>query len=96
MAAKVHNQYTMDTSDESKAIIVSTASPYKFVENVLDAIEVSSIPSNDYEQAKMLEKLTGVNVPMAVEELKDAPVIHNKICEVMDMQVVVEELLGIN
>ena len=42
------------------------------------------------------EKLTGVNVPMAVEELKDAPVIHNKICEVMDMQVVVEELLGIN
>ena len=50
VAAKVHNQYTMDTSDESKAIIVSTAA-YKFVENVLDAIEVSSIPSNDYEQA---------------------------------------------
>ena len=63
VAAKVNEQYKADSKDTTKALIVSTASPYKFAESVLEAIEASSTGLDDYEQAKLLNELTGVEIP---------------------------------
>ncbi len=96
VAAKVNEQYKADSKDTTKTLIVSTASPYKFAESVLEAIEASSTGLDDYEQAKLLNELTGVEIPEAVKELKTAPVLHDKVCETTEMQAFVEKILKIN
>ena len=78
-----------------KTVIVSTASPYKFAKSVLGALHVQEIPENDYEQAELLKKLSKTDIPMAVEELRTAPVIHKKVCKTDEMQAVVKEILKI-
>ena len=39
VAAHVCAQYRKDTQDEKKCLVASTASPYKFVRNVMTAID---------------------------------------------------------
>ncbi len=98
VAAKVYQEYLEETKDKTKTLIVSTASPYKFAEHVLEAIlpssdEKPSITSSDYEQVKLLNELTNVDIPNAIKEIKDAPVLHDRVCETAEMQTVVEDLL---
>ena len=58
VACHVYNQYVSETNEMTKSIIVSTASPYKFADSVLRAINEEGIPEDDYEQAKVLQKLS--------------------------------------
>lgn len=95
VAASVYHSYVNDTKDPTKTVIISTASPYKFGSSVLSAIQSEAIPEDDYEQAKMLENLTGVRIPNAVEEIRTAPVLHNRVCETSKMQQTVEDILKI-
>ena len=39
VAATVYNKYKADTKDETKTVIASTASPYKFTRSVMEAID---------------------------------------------------------
>ena len=39
VAAAVYNKYKADTKDETKTVIASTASPYKFTRSVMEAID---------------------------------------------------------
>jgi threonine synthase len=96
VACHVYNQYVSETNEMTKSIIVSTASPYKFADSVLRAINEEGIPEDDYEQAKVLQKLSSVSIPKAVEELNNAPILHNTICEVRKMQDTVEKILNLN
>lgn len=95
VAASVYNKYVNDSKDLTKTVIVSTASPYKFTQSVLEAIAPDSLPADDYEQAKVLKSISGVTIPKAVEELRQAPVLHNMVCETSQMQGLVEKYLKI-
>jgi threonine synthase len=95
VAASVYNSYTHATNDMAKTVIVSTASPYKFGESVLKAIGEKDIPGEDYEQAKLLSSISGTAIPKAVEELRLAGILHDKVCETAEMQMVVEDILKI-
>jgi len=95
VAASVYHRYTKETADQTKSVIVSTASPYKFAQSVLNAIVSEVIPADDYEQAKMLKAVSGTEIPNAVEEIRNAPVLHKKVCETDKMQMVVENILKI-
>ena len=95
VAASVYHRYTKETADQTKSVIVSTASPYKFAQSVLNAIQSEAIPAEDYEQAKMLKAVSGTEIPNAVEEIRNAPVLHKKVCETDKMQLVVENILKI-
>lgn len=95
VAASVYHNYITETNDSTKAVIVSTASPYKFGKSVLDALHTSDIPEDDYEQALILKKLSKTEIPNAVEEIRTAPVLHTKVCKTEKMQSVVEEILKI-
>jgi len=95
VAASVYFEYINETNDETKSVIVATASPYKFSKSVLAAIGVSSIPEDDYEQAKILADLSHTVIPKAVEELQIAPVLHNRVCDKDKMLGTVEEILKI-
>ncbi len=95
VAASVYHRYVNDTQDQTKTVIVSTASPYKFAQSVLEALHISDIPEEDYEQALLLKEVSHTDIPKAVEELRTAPVLHKKVCETDKMQCFVEEILKI-
>ncbi len=42
-----------------------------------------------------MSRLSGVKVPQAVEEIRTAPVVHCRECDVAQMEKVVREFLGI-
>ncbi len=95
VAASVYCKYAEGTGDATKTVIVSTASPYKFGRSVLEALHIPEIPEDDHEQARMLSKISGTDIPEAVEEIRSAPVVHTKVCDTGKMQAIVEEILKI-
>ncbi|NLL72978.1 MAG: threonine synthase [Clostridiales bacterium] len=95
VAVSVCEKYLQENEDNLKTVIVSTASPYKFAESVLDAIGKKDIPEDDYEQAKILREISGVTIPSAMEEIHSAQVRHKKVCETDKMRAQVEEILKI-
>lgn len=93
VAAAVYAKYVDASESKTKTVIVSTASPYKFTESVLEAVGVEGIPSDDYQQAGILASLSGTAIPDAVEKIHNAPILHKTICETSKMQDMVEGIL---
>ena len=42
VASRVYRKYVAETGDQTKTVIASTASPYKFTRSVMDAIDAES------------------------------------------------------
>ncbi|MBO6164546.1 MAG: threonine synthase [Lachnospiraceae bacterium] len=95
VAAHVYRQYRQETGDATLTVIASTASPYKFTHSVMTAIDPKYDGVEDFALIDELEKLSGVAVPRAVEEIRSAPVVHKDTCEINEMQASVKEFLGI-
>ena len=97
VAASVYHKYKKDTNDaETKTVIASTASPFKFSRSVMDAIDKEKYDSlGDFELVDELNKLSGVKVPAAIEEIRTAPILHDIVCDKSEMQQTVEKLLGL-
>ena len=49
----------------------------------------------DFELVDEMTKITGVKIPQAIEEIRNAEVLHKTICEPEDMQKTVENFLGL-
>ncbi len=95
VAAAVWKEYCEKTGDETTAVIVSTASPYKFSKDVLEAIQGPIEDKNEFEIAAELERVSQIPVPAAVRELETAQIRHTRECDVEDMEKTVAEILGI-
>ena len=86
VAAYADRQYKLNTGDNTKSVVISTASPYKFSKNVLKAIDPSIKAADDFELADILSNLSKVPIPNAVKEIKDAPILHTTVCEITEME----------
>ena len=95
VAACAYNQYKEATKDETKTVIASTASPFKFTRSVMNAIDGKYEAMEDFALVDELSKIANVKVPNAIEEIRTAPVLHKKECEVDEMPMVVKEFLGV-
>ncbi len=95
VAAGVYKKYVADTKDDVPAVIASTASPYKFTRSVMDAISEGHENLDDFGLADALEKLSGVAVPKAVNDIRTAPVLHDRVVDAEDMPKTVKDILGI-
>lgn len=96
VAACVYNSYKEDTKDFKPSIIASTASPYKFARSVMEAIDQNYEKLSDFELIDELGKISNVEIPNAIEEIRTAPVLHHTVADVEDMPAIVKELLGIH
>ena len=96
VAATVYEKYKKDTGDTTKTVIASTASPYKFTRSVLTAIDPKYDSMGDFELVDELNRLSGVDIPKAIEDIRTAPVLHDTVCEVNEMCDNVKRILGIN
>lgn len=95
VAAGVYGKYKADTKDtETKTVIASTASPFKFTRSVMNAIDSKYDAMGDFELVDELSKLGNVKVPQAIEEIRTAEVLHDTVCEVDEMPSVVKKFLG--
>ena len=95
VAANVYKKYVAETGDTTKTVIASTASPYKFTRSVMNAIDSKYDAMSDFELVDELSKLANVAVPNAIEEIRNAQIRHNNVCEVAEMKQVVRDFLGI-
>ena len=95
VAATVLKKYQKDTQDMTKAVIASTASPFKFTRSVMNAIDAKYDSMTDFELVDELSKIANVDVPNAIEEIRTAPVLHDTVCDKEDMKAVVMKFLGI-
>ncbi len=96
VAAGVYRKYRRETGDENtKTIIASTASPFKFTRSVMNAIDGAYDSRTDFELVDELSRIGKVKVPNAIEEIRDARVLHDVVCEVDEMQSVVKGFFGI-
>ncbi|PXV95400.1 threonine synthase [Lachnotalea glycerini] len=93
VAACVYKKYKTDKKDKTKTIVVSTASPYKFTRSVMCAIDNKYSSMSDFDLVDELNKISGVEVPQAIEDIRSAKILHNTVCEVVEMQKVVKEFL---
>ncbi|HIW80530.1 MAG TPA: threonine synthase [Candidatus Acetatifactor stercoripullorum] len=93
VAAAVYGKYKAETKDETKTVIASTASPFKFTRSVMNAIDPKYDAMDDFALADALSQIANVEVPKAIQEIRTAPVVHDKQCDVDQMQNVVREFL---
>ena len=93
VAVHVYDSYREKTGDHTPAVIASTASPFKFENSVMRALdEPADLP--DLELADHLSEKAGVPVPEAVNILRTAPIRHNIVCDRENMKAEVRKFLG--
>lgn len=96
VAAAVCNRYKKDYKDANKTVIVSTASPYKFMGSVMTAVDGKYAGKEELLLADELEKISGVETPAAVREIRQADILHKTECSVDRMEETVKQLLGLD
>jgi threonine synthase len=96
VASFVVRKFKQDTGDQKKTVVASTASPYKFARSVMEAIDEKKYAGmDDFALIDELSRISGTAVPRAIEEIRNAPVLHDKVIEKDQMEAAVKEFLGI-
>ena len=93
VASAVYQKYLAETKDTARIVLASTASPFKFTRSVMNAIDPKYDSKGDLELVDELSGLAKLKVPNAIEEIRTAPVIHDKQCETGQMKDVVRDFL---
>ncbi|MHB8064040.1 MAG: PALP domain-containing protein, partial [Ruminiclostridium sp.] len=97
VAVDVYDKYVISTSDVTKVVIVSTASPFKFNESVVRAIagEEAVAFKSEFELLSVLSEKAGIKIPEPLKELERKPILHKELCEPIEMIDKVREALAI-
>ena len=61
----------------------------------MNAIDADYDKQSDFELVDELEKLSGVKIPQAIEDIRTAPVRHDTVCDKEEMLTVVKQFLGV-
>ena len=95
VAWRALEKYRFLTSDETYSIVLSTASPYKFADSVLEAIDEAPAHGADaFANLDELHAKTGTEIPPRMLALKDLPVLHSEVIPSDKMELaVVKNLL---
>ena len=95
VATSVYEKYVRETGDTRKTVIASTASPFKFTRSVMNAIDEKYDSMGDFELVDELSRIGRLPIPRAIEEIRTAPVLHDRVAESSEMPEVVREILGV-
>jgi len=90
VAQTVYNRLKARTGDTTPTIVVSTASPYKFSEDVYEIL-TGEREQNGFAAAEKLAKLAGQEVPKQIASLKTSTVRHR---DCIDIDAMSDTILG--
>ena len=93
VASFVYKMYAHDTGDTTTNVVVSTASPYKFTRSVMEALEGKIEKDDDFVLIDRLSEMSGMPIPKAVEEIRNAEILHHTVCEKDGMKEEVRKFL---
>lgn len=96
VAENVYEQYLAQTHDDTKTVIASTASPFKFAGSVVSAIgaEDEEIVEDEFELIDKLSKLSDEKPPKALYDLKDKEIRFPAVCKTEEMKAVADKFLS--
>lgn len=95
VASAVYRKYVTETGDQTPTVIASTASPYKFSHSVMEAVFGDQGNKDEFAIIDDLCRASGVAIPNAVEEIRNAQIRHKWECDVPAMESTVAEILGL-
>ena len=95
VAAASYDKYVSSAKDETKTVIASTASPFKFTQSVMKAIDSKYENTDVFELIPILSKTANVEVPNAIKEILDAKVVHDTVCEISEMKTLVRKNMNL-
>jgi len=97
VAKCVYDKYTERTGDNTKTVIASTASPFKFNQSVIIALEGHNavIGKDEFALLEHLSEISDMEIPSSLYELKTKPVIFDQVIEKEDMKQVISEFLEV-
>ena len=72
VAGHALREYRAETGDDTPTVIVSTASPYKFAADVLNALTRDNAGGDPFTASREIESMTGVRMPEQVRKLIEA------------------------
>lgn len=95
VAVKVYEDYKAKTGDETKTVIASTASPYKFSNSVLEALGEFDSEMDEFELVDKLFETSKLEIPASLAELKDKEIRFKDTVDKTDMKNFVLKTLDI-
>lgn len=95
VAKSVYDKYVAQTGDTTKTIIASTASPFKFNQSVLIALEDHNavVGKDEFTLLKELSEKSNMQIPKSLYELKDKSVVFDLVSDKDEMQQIVSDFL---
>ncbi len=78
--------------DKNKTVVLSTASAYKFASSVMTALEASY--ADDFDALEKLYALTGVQIPSALDGIREKEIVHHNTVAKDDMAEFVMNFIG--
>lgn len=91
----VADEYRQNTKDNTKILVASTASPYKFAGSILKAITGEESVLDEFGQAEKLAEITSTEIPARISGLAGKPERFSVFCEKSGMKDYVCGQLGI-
>ena len=97
VALHVYRRYQEKTGDAANAIVVSTASPFKFGSSVAEAILPEAVRrgQDEFSLIRILSEWTGCAIPLGIRDLDKRPVLHNTSTTPEEMQSTVARFLNL-
>ena len=93
MAYKANKDYVLDTQDQRKCVILSTASPCKFTDAVLDALHIEP-GSSSFDNIHVLNEQANVEIPKNLMNIDKLEIRHNNKIEKADILTVIKEYMN--
>lgn len=91
----VYDKYIKNTGDQTKTVIASTASPYKFTRSTMTSLSEDYKAIDDFALVAQMNEVTGVAIPKAIKEVLEAEIRHKDICKIDEMRSTIKSFLKI-
>lgn len=88
-------KYRSQSADQKRAVVDSTASPYKFSRAVLESLKEKEIDADEYRIIEELEELTATEVHRGLRGLENMDSRHQKSCRKDEVKEKIAEILNI-
>ncbi len=95
VGSAVYEQYRAQTGDTTPTILASTASPFKFAESVLQALDGQPTELYGEDMLASLAKKSGMPLHRALEGLEHKPVLHDQHIQPAQVKAELRKWLGI-
>ncbi|MGL4990188.1 MAG: threonine synthase [Sarcina sp.] len=96
VAYNAYKKYKIKTEDiETKTLIASTASPFKFSQSIIEALNLEN-EKNEFDMLNIISTKTNIPIPVNLANLNNKKIVHNLECDKNNIEDIIMGILGEN